>query len=397
MTLIRFFCAVEPGIPMFRDLLPYLAARGMDVELVITGQEYRGGREPLIPLLAKAGVAVHTVRVPFARGAAGPRTANVSVAFLFGATVRALFGRRARVNVFLTQPPFFYVWGAVLARLRRQKSVVIVMDVYPDVAIRSGMLRAGGLPARLLHAVSRFGLRQADEVVAIGRCMRELLAREGILPHKLSVIPNWADDRTVFPVPHSENALRRELGFGPNDFLVVYSGNMGQVHVFDDILEVARRLRAQPSIRFVFIGSGSRRREVEAFRDRPGLTNVVLLPMQPATRMSESLSMGDVQFVSLRNGFEGLVVPSKTYGPLAAGRPVIYEGAATGEVARLLTESGAGTVVPVGDPDALEAAVLFYFRSPAHTARASAAALAFARSELSAAGRLAAYQALLCR
>ncbi len=397
MTLIRFFCAVEPGIPMLRDLLPHLAAGGMDVELVITQQEYRGGREPLIPLLGKAGVVVHTVRVPFSRGAAGPRTVNVAVGFLFGATLRLLFGKRAGVNVFLTQPPFFYVWGAVLAGLRRQKSVVIVMDVYPDVAIQSGMLRAGGRPARLLRAASRWGLRKVDGVVAIGRCMRELLEREGLPADKVSVIPNWADDRTVFPVPHAENSLRRELGFDPDDFLVVYSGNMGQVHVFDDILEVARRLRAQPAIRFVFIGSGSRRREVETFRDREGLANVVLLPMQPAKRMSESLSMGDVHFVSLRHGFEGLVVPSKTYGALAAGRPVIYEGAAGGEVARLLIESGAGAVVPVGDPDALEAAVLAYFQSPTDRARASAAALAAAHSTLSAARRLAAYEALLCR
>ena len=381
---------------MFRDLLPHLAARGIDVELVITRQVYRGGREPLIPVLEAAGVVVHRVPVPFARGAAGPRTVNVLVGFLVGATWRALFGRRASVNVFLTQPPFFYVWGAVLAGVRRQRSVVVVMDLYPDVAIRSGVLRAGGLPARLLHTVSRVGLRRADGVVAIGRCMRELLEREGVPAHKLSVIPNWADDRTVFPVSHAENSLRRELGFGPDDFLVVYSGNMGQVHVFDDILEVARRLRAHPSLRFVFIGSGTRRREVEDFRDREGLANVVLLPMQPAERMSESLSMGDVHFVSLRRGFEGLVVPSKTYGPLAAGRPIIYEGDAGGEVARLLTESGAGTVVPVGDPDALEAAVLSYVRSPAQTARASAAALASSRSELSGAGRMAAYEALLC-
>ncbi|HEY5218196.1 MAG TPA: glycosyltransferase family 4 protein [Gemmatimonadaceae bacterium] len=410
MKTIRFFCAVEPGIPMLRDLLPYLAQNGAEVQLIITRQEYRVGREALAPMLRASGVSVRTVWVPFsggaagaagatgatAAGAAGARKLNVYVAFVASAMLRSLFGKGVDLNVFLTQPPLFYVWGCVLKAVRRQPYAVIVMDVYPDVAVKSGMLRGTGVVAGGLTFLARLGLRSARHVVAIGHCMRELLERKYVSPGVTSVIPNWADDRTVFPVPHSENGLRAELGFGAEHFLVVYSGNMGEVHYFDDVLEVARRLRNHPSIRFVFIGDGSRRREVERARERDNLTNLMLLPFQPASRMAESLSMGDIHFVSLRAGFEGLVVPSKTYGPLAAGRPVIYQGDDAGEIARTLPETGAGRVVPIGDPDALEQCIIGLFNDPAAREAAGAAALGYARSALSNQQCIQSYGAVLC-
>ncbi len=70
-------------------------------------------------------------------------------------------------------------------------------------------------------------------------------------------------------------------------------------------------------------------------------------------RLAESMSLGDVQFISLRKGFEGLVVPSKTYGAMAAGRAVIYQGNAKGEIARMISDRGVGVVVPPQSPNEL--------------------------------------------
>ena len=393
---IRFLCAVEPPTPILRDLLPHLTDSGVEVELLITRREYRGGLEPLGDLLGRAGVAVRSIWVPGGRKAAGPREANVSLAFGFGAMLRSLFGRRTDLNVFLTQPPLFYLLGYLLKLLRGHKYAVVVMDLYPDVAIRFGILRQG-LLARLLVRVSRIGLRRADHVIVIGRCMRDLLEAEGVSAEALQGIPNWADERTVFPVPPAENSLRRELGIADHDFVVAYSGNMGRLHDFDDILEAARRLRDRRGIRFVFIGDGARRRGVEAFRERHGLLeSITLLPFQPTSRMSESLSLGDVHFVSLRDGFEGLVVPSKTYGALAAGRPVIYQGDWRGEVARLLVESGAGIVTPTGDAEALERAILQFHEHPDDAQRAGDAALRLTRGPLGRMLGLKSYVDVLC-
>ena len=123
----------------------------------------------------------------------------------------------------------------------------------------------------------------------------------------------------VYPIPAAESRLRRELGLD-GKFVVLYSGNMGVSHYFDDLLEVIRRCQDEAKLHFVFIGEGQRRGEIENFFRRHQPRNVSLLLFQPMEQLAESLSLGDVHFVSLRAGFEGLVVPSKVYGALAAGR-----------------------------------------------------------------------------
>ena len=110
-------------------------------------------------------------------------------------------------------------------------------------------------------------------------------------------------------------------------------------------------------IRFVFAGGGRRRAELERARSAEGLENLVLLPFQPVDRLTHSLSLGDVHFVSLRAGFEGLMVPSKAYSVLEAGRGLIYQGTASGEIARLVVEEDIGSVVPLDDPNGLERAI----------------------------------------
>jgi colanic acid biosynthesis glycosyl transferase WcaI len=107
----------------------------------------------------------------------------------------------------------------------------------------------------------------------------------------------------------------------------------------------------------VFVGDGQRRTELERAQSAEGLENLVLLPFQPVERLAHSLSLGDVHFVSLRAGFEGLMVPSKAYSVLEAGRGLIYQGTASGEIARLVVEEDIGSVVPLDDPDALERAI----------------------------------------
>lgn len=108
----------------------------------------------------------------------------------------------------------------------------------------------------------------------------------------------------------------------------------------------------------MFVGGGSRLVEVRDVAERAKLQNVAFLPFQPYEMLAEALSRGDVHFVSLRPGFEGLVVPSKAYGVLAAGRPIIYEGVRSGEIARMIQEENVGTVVEPGDAEQLERAVL---------------------------------------
>jgi glycosyltransferase involved in cell wall biosynthesis len=230
------------------------------------------------------------------------------------------------------------------------------MDLYPDILPKAGWLAEDSRAYRLLAGLSLRALRNAAGIVVIGRCMEERLIGKGIDPAKIHFIPTSAPQQ-VRPMAHRHNRFRQRFGL-QDKFVVMYSGNMGLLHDFDTLLSVARSLADHPEIRFLFVGNGRRRASVEA-AIASGARNVKLIDYQKdGEELAHSLSAADVHFISLRAGCEGLVVPSKFYGAIAAGRPVIYEGAAAGEVARVIHASGCGMVVRPGDAAELRTAIL---------------------------------------
>jgi colanic acid biosynthesis glycosyl transferase WcaI len=114
---------------------------------------------------------------------------------------------------------------------------------------------------------------------------------------------------------------------------------------------------------FLFIGDGSRRADVE--RLARGSSNVRLLPYQPYSALRYSLTAADVHILSLREGLEGLIVPSKLYGALAAGRPVMYVGPDACEAARVIRRHDLGWAGRPGDAEGLARAVEVAASSPA--------------------------------
>lgn len=353
---IRLFNTFEPVTTFYRDLIPYWESLGWQVDVIVSSAQYRSGRDQA---WASGQTCVH-IAPGFGLEANG-RFAKllIMLAYLLYAGLQSLFGRGVDRNVFLTHPPLFFVWGYVLQKLRGQPYYIVLMDLYPDVAIEAGIMNAGALPTRFLLKLSRFGLTRATGVIVIGRCMQARVQALGVPVDRIHLAPNWMDQERVVPLAHAENEFRTQMGW-QDKFVVLYSGNTGTSHFFDDILEVSRRLQNRPDIVFAFIGHGQRWREIEAFRASHPRSNIELLPFQPLSMLSQSLGAGDVHFVSLRAGYTGLVVPSKVYGVLAAGRPLIFQGDSAGEMAHLVTEHPIGAWVALGDADGLEAAILRY-------------------------------------
>jgi glycosyltransferase involved in cell wall biosynthesis len=346
-----------------------LAATGYAVSVIASKNRYTGGRDPrLVSRERIENVEVRRVWGPsLGKGSLFGRLLD-QASFIVGATLSALSAPKADTVVLLTNPPLFAALGLLLKRLRRERFIYVVMDLYPDIAIESGLLRAESFPVRCLRWLTRRTIRGADCVVVLGSCMEARVLAYGASPDRVAVIRNWADDHGIRPVPPEENSFRVEQGWD-GKFVVMYSGNLGVAHRFDDILEVARRRRNDPQFVFAFVGDGMRRKEIEAYREEHGLENICLLPYQSVDRLALSLGAGDVHFVSLREGFEGTVVPSKTYGIMAAARPILYQGGRSGEIARMILDHGLGEVVPEGDADALERVIAALRDEPERTKR----------------------------
>jgi glycosyltransferase involved in cell wall biosynthesis len=218
----------------------------------------------------------------------------------------------------------------------------------------------------------------------------------GVSSERVHVIPNWANENQVFPVSPDMNRMRRELGL-ENEFVVLYSGNMGVCHYFDDLLQVAESCREVVGLLFLFIGDGIRRKEIKRAKMKNALENIMVLPFQPEERLAESLSVGDVHFMSLRSGFEGLVVPSKAYGAMAVGRPIIYQGSTFGEIGRMVAETKVGSVIPLGDVKGLKNTVLMYYENPSLVAKQGHRALQVSRDVFSRKRALEQYESILLK
>jgi glycosyltransferase involved in cell wall biosynthesis len=137
---------------------------------------------------------------------------------------------------------------------------------------------------------------------------------------------------------------------------------MGRAHEFSTILEASLLLQrsGETGILFLFVGEGPSKPRLQKEVLRLGLKNVRFLSSEAEETLSESLASADLHLVTMKPGIEGAVVPSKFYGVLAAGRPCLFVGSEDSEVARVIQELGAGTVIPVGDAYSLSKVILKY-------------------------------------
>jgi len=178
--------------------------------------------------------------------------------------------------------------------------------------------------------------------------MAQHLARQGLPAERITIIHNWPPGPDIASIAPGGNGLRVAWGLSDR-FVVGYSGNLGRVHEYATILKAADMLRDEQDIRFVFIGGGHLLAALALEANRRGLTNIIVKPYQPRSRLSESLSVPDVHLISLLPTVEGFCVPSKFYGIAAVGRPTIFIGDQRGEIPQLLRDANCGIAVAAGD------------------------------------------------
>jgi glycosyltransferase involved in cell wall biosynthesis len=246
-----------------------------------------------------------------------------------------------------TDPPVIGDLALLVARRHRAPLVVISEDVFPEIAVALNRLESPWL-VWLLRLLVRTYLRRADRVVAIGNTMRRRLEEKGARPDRLRVIPNWTDVFAVTP-GEKNNEWSRAQGLDAA-FVVMHSGNVGHAQDLDTLIRSATLLRDLRDLRVVVIGTGARHAELVELATQLETDSVRFLEFQPRDRLPQTLAAADVHVVGLARGLAGYVVPSRLYGVLAAGRPVIAAAEAESETAQIVSEVGCGIVVPPGDP-----------------------------------------------
>lgn len=252
------------------------------------------------------------------------------------------------VVVAKTDPPLISVVVSEVAKWRRALLMNWMQDLFPEVAEGIGpKVLPGWVQGALLAARDR-SLRSAAANIVLSESMRARLTSRGLESASIRTVPNWADVSLLSPMAQEESHTRRRLGLG-GTFVVGYSGNLGRAHEFDTLLGAACLLRDDPQIVFLMTGSGAKSGSLREAVDSEGLPNFLFQDYQPPELLSDSLAAADVHLVSLLPQLEGLIVPSKIYGILAAGRATVFIGDTNGDLARLVKEHRCGVAVPAGD------------------------------------------------
>ncbi len=249
----------------------------------------------------------------------------------------------------------------MIARLKRARFIFEVRDLWPDAATELQILPRDSTVVRIGYRVERFLYRRADHILAVTPGLkRYLIEHKGLPEERISVVTNGISQE-VAGARYDVEKERSALGFA-GYFNVVQAGSMGVGVGLDVLIEAAKLLRTEHAIRFVLIGQGEMRPQLEDQARSAGLDNVVFVEPQPKSRIGRFLRAGDVMIMQLHAFYADCALPNRVFDYMAAGKPVITSG--TGDVGDVLKHAQAGIVVPPGDARALADAILYLYRNP---------------------------------
>ena len=303
------------------DTVKALRRDGFTVD-VLCGypHEYLDGKD--IPVKEEIdGIRIHRLKY-IQTGRAGflGRIINY-FSFTFMVLLHLLKTAKYKAVVVYSNPPIL-PWIASWAKvLFSTKLIFVSYDLYPEVATVTNTLREGNIICRLMNHINKCVFRRADHVVALSSEMKEfILKNRDIAPEKVTVIPNWYEDRGEPSRDLSDNIFRDATD---GKFVVSYFGNMGTMQDMDTILGAIRELKEEPDVFFLFAGHGNKMEKLKRIVTEEGISNIAIHDFLHGKDFADALAVSDCAFVSLERGATGLCVPSKTYSYMMQGIPLL--------------------------------------------------------------------------
>jgi glycosyltransferase involved in cell wall biosynthesis len=343
----RFYWPDESATSqLLSDLAEHLAKNGADVTVITSRLRYTSSEGGLESKEHHKGVQIYRVwTTAFDRSSLAGRVLDF-LTFYLSATLALVFLSRAQdLIIAKTDPPFIQVFAGFASLVRRAQLINWCQDLFPEVAYALKR-RAGNTAMRsVLHQARNFVLRRSSMNVAISDEMRRTLVSQGINRDRVIVIRNWCS-QAITPVPREANALRREWQLESN-IVLGYSGNLGRAHVPEKVFALVQELADIETLKFLFIGSGHGMSWLMERCRAKRYDHVVFKPYQPRERLSLSLSVPDLHLISLNRECQKYIAPSKFYGILAAGRPIVFLGNKGCDLAREIDQSRLGITLGI--------------------------------------------------
>jgi colanic acid biosynthesis glycosyl transferase WcaI len=275
----------------------------------------------------------------------------------------------------MTDPPFEGIVGAFVAMLKRKPFVYNIRDMYPDMAVGGSIVRPG-LMARLWEKLHRWALLRATRVIVLGEDMKARIAAKGVAPDRIDVVRDGVETP---PSPAAASSIDPEVIRairGDSRFVLLHAGNLGFYGAWETLLTAARELQ-NDGVGLVFVGDGAQRDRLQALATESA--NVRFLPFFPSSKVSSVLAAADAHIITIKRGLEGVVVPSKIYGILAAGRPILAVAPKETDAATLAVREEFGCAADPDSPEEVVATVRSLITDPSRLASMGGAARFAAR------------------
>ena len=373
---------IHPSAVMVQELAKDLSERGLQVTVAAGFPHHPYGR--LYPKYQMKWLRIEnedSFRVVRGWHLINPSSALIPRALVMASQCVAYLltvipSQRPNVVISYGPPLIGSLISAMIARICGAKLITLVYDIYPDILVETGYLQNSVL-ITALHKLESLIYRFSDRVVVLSNGFRRTLIRDkGVPEDKVMVIPVWLDGRDITPMDRL-TPWRREMGIGPEKFVVLYAGTVGMVSGAEVVVDSARSLHTYSDILFLFVGAGHAKDRVESLARQAGLRNIKFLPFQPRERLSEVQATADVSLVTLAPGRGRTSVPSKVLGYMAASRPVIASVDDDCDTAEVIRQSKCGLIVPPGDGRALADAIRTFYQRPQALQEAGGAGRAF--------------------
>lgn len=288
-----------------------------------------------------------------------------SLSYFISIVFKLLSSKDGHPLLIVSNPPFLPIAGFLFKKIKNQKYVFLIHDIYPDIAVRLGYLKEDSFIVKIWNKINYMILKNAEEVIVLGEYMAKILEKK-YLPIdniKIKIIQNWANEKIILPLKKEDNWFVKRYNL-ENKLVILYSGNIGLFQDLETIIKAAERLKNYDDIIFLFIGDGGGLYQLKEMVKKYNLTNVKFLPYQPKEYLPYSLTASDISVVALEKGVEGLGVPCKIYGILASGRTVLGLVGENCEVADIIKNAKCGFRVNQGDVDGLVEKIKYMYQNP---------------------------------
>lgn len=273
------------------------------------------------------GMKVIRVRVPdFQKSNKISRVKNL-LAYFFNSLLATLKLEKQDYIFTISQPPILGGALGVLGKwIKGGKLIYNIQDFNPEQTMAVGYAKNKLLLNTVMN-VDKFSCKSSDEVIVVGRDMQETLKSrfENKKVPTNTFINNWINEKEIYPLEqnHPKIVEFKEKYNLQEKFIIMYSGNIGLYYDLENIIKVIGEFKDREDVVFAFVGDGTVKSKIEEYVTNNQLNNVTFIPYQDKADLIYSLNAADIHWVVNAKGIKGVSVPSKLYGVMAAGKPVL--------------------------------------------------------------------------